>query len=96
MVANALSQKSRGEVPAIAPTRPQLVLKMEKLNLDVMPSKDSELIATLVVQPMTVDRIEEVQEGNPRHAKLKAKASKGETPPLLGDKGLDLEEEHYW
>jgi hypothetical protein len=74
-------------VLAIAPTKSQLVLKMEKLNLDVMPSKDSELITTQVVQPMTVDRIEEVQEGNPRHAKLKAKANKGETPPFWVTRG---------
>ncbi len=36
---------------------------------------------------MTVDRIEEVQEGNPRHAKLKAKANKGETPPFWVTRG---------
>jgi hypothetical protein len=49
VMANVLSQKSWGEVLAIAPTKSQLVLKMEKLNLDVMPSKDSELITTQVV-----------------------------------------------
>jgi hypothetical protein len=53
---------------------------MEKLSLDVMPRKESTFAVTLLIQPMTIDRIKEAQASDPKLTKLKAMANKGKTP----------------
>lgn len=88
-----MSQKSRREGSAVEPYQSQLVLIMEKLSLDVMPRKDSAFIAALVIQPIIVDRIKEVQKQDTKCAKLKAMYSTqyGREAPLLDNEGGDFE-----
>lgn len=54
----------------IMPTQSQLVLEMEKLNLDVAPSKELALVVTLIIQPLMVDRINEAHDSDSKCAKL--------------------------
>jgi hypothetical protein len=75
-----LADVLRGEGSAVVPTQSQLVLEMEKLSLDVMPRKESTFAVTLLIQPMTIDRIKEAQASDPKLTKLKAMANKGKTP----------------
>lgn len=47
IVADALSQKSRGEVSALGLTQSQLIMEMEKLILEVVPAREVALMSAL-------------------------------------------------
>jgi len=80
-----MSKKSQGKAIAVMPTQAQLIQDFEKLNIDVVPNEESAFVATLVVQPLTEDRVIEAQQKDPMLAELKEKVKRGEAPNFQKD-----------
>jgi hypothetical protein len=65
VVADALSQKSTTELGALRVSQPQLVMKFEKLQLDVVEEGKLALMAGIVLQIELVQRIKDAQKDDP-------------------------------
>lgn len=80
VVVDALNRKSQCEATATMLTQTQLIQEFKKLNIDVTPNEDLAFVATLVIQPLTKDRVREAQGKDPMLVELKEKDKYGETP----------------
>lgn len=64
MVADAISRRSRSDTLNSLTTPDQLAQQLEMIRVEVAPTEEQATLATLVIHPLTTDRIKIAQEND--------------------------------
>jgi hypothetical protein len=80
VVADALSRKSQSSTINALTTLDQLAQHIGMIQLDITPTEEQATLTTLVIQPLTADRIKVAQENDLKLQELMEKANRGDAP----------------